>query len=506
MSVNRYKKEMESRIHEENTFAAVVFLLELIFGIYLGSHKVLLADAMTRTANAFYVFWSIPRRLTSMGLMLNPLSSMLQLPFAYLSRFSRWIVTSGFSMSAVSAGFAAYGAKTLLGTFRKMGIRRKHAYLVTFLYVFNPYVFLYGANGMSEIMAATVGLQVICSMTLWMRKGGASHLIGVAFALAILFLIRYEAVPFAILIAAGMALHLIFSRRERKYYVRDSLEPLWYAEATYWITFLPIIYTTLVWIFFNWSITGDSFYFLLPYRSVAGFGNLAGTISYVWARVWPFWIIGGALLVVKYISDKLFRYDTVVILLSVFGITFFTFFMIYSGRYDGYVRYLMYPMVFAVGFIPYVLRESQNELRSCTIVILAAELITTIFFGWAFMRSKLFREDLLYNVPSHSEQLADYIDSRLANKRILLDTYRTYYAVMNTDDPYDLILPCSPEFERCLEDPIRNQVDYIIVPDISRYGDVDAVNIAWPQLYNNGESWAEEIENIGEFKVFRVKR
>ena len=55
--------------------------------------------------------------------------------------------------------------------------------------------------------------------------------------------------------------------------------------------------------------------------------------------------------------------------------------MIYSGRYDGYVRYLMYPMVFAVGFIPYVLRESQNELRSCTIVIVAAELITALFFG-----------------------------------------------------------------------------------------------------------------------------
>ena len=506
MSVNHRKKEFESQINGEYTFAAVVFLLELIFGIYLGSHKVLLADAMTRTANAFYVFWSLPRRLTSMGLTMNPLPSMLQLPFAFLSRFSRWLVTSGFSMSAVSAGFAAYGAKTLLGTFRKMGIRRKHAYLLTFLYVFNPYVFFYGANGMSEIMAATVGLQAICSMTLWMRKGGASHLIAVAFALAILFLIRYEAVPFAILIAAGMILHLIFSRRERKYYVRDSLEPVWYVESTFWITFLPIIYTILVWIFFNWSITGDAFYFLLPYRSAVGSGDLYGTISYVWARVWPFWMVGGALLLAKQISGKLLRYDTVVILFSVFGITFFTFYMIYSGRYDGYVRYLMYPMVFAVGFIPYVLRESQNELRSCTIVIAAAQLITALFFGWAFQRSMLFREDLLFNVPAHSEQLADYIDSRLGNKRILLDTYRTYYAVMNTENPYDLILPCNPDFEKCLEDPIRNEVDYIIVPDIARYGDIDTVNTAWPQLYNGGESWAEEIENIGEFKVFRVKR
>ena len=35
--------------------AAVVFALEWALGIYLGYHGVLLGDAMSRTANAFYV-------------------------------------------------------------------------------------------------------------------------------------------------------------------------------------------------------------------------------------------------------------------------------------------------------------------------------------------------------------------------------------------------------------------------------------------------------------------
>ena len=72
--------------------------------------------------------------------------------------------------------------------------------------------------------------------------------------------------------------------------------------------------------------------------------------------------------------------------------------------------------------------------------------------------------------------------------------------------PYDLIISCSPDFKSCLSDPIHNRVDYLVVPQIGSYGNMDALNIAWPDLYYGGEQWAEEVANIGEFKVFRVKR
>ena len=513
MSAERRIFKIDPAKKMEWAFTVFLFLSELALGIYLGEHKVLLGDAMSRTANAFYVYFSLPRRLTSMGLVWNPLPSFLQLPFVYLSQYSRWIVTKGFSMSFVTAMFAAASAKTLLGAFRKLNISKKISYLVTCLYVFNPYVFFYGANGMSEIIMAATGIQVICSFSLWMRRGGASHLIAMGFGFVVMFLVRYEAVPFAVFIAVGMALHMIFSRRERKYYAKKSLEPLWYIESTFWITFLPIIYTVLVWIFYNWAITGNPLYFMNSGYSMSAYsayytdyGGLIGAASFVWVRVWPFLLIGISLLIAKHISGKLFRYDTIAILFGVYGMTVFTFFMIAAGKSGGYVRYLMYPLVFAVAFIPYVLKESGKKLKTCTVVITITQLITILFFAWAMRYSSLFREDLLLNVPAHSEELAHYINTHLRDKCVLMDSYRTYYAIMNTDDPYDLIISCSPDFKSCLSDPIHNRVDYLVVPQIGSYGNMDALNIAWPDLYYGGEQWAEEVANIGEFKVFRVKR
>ena len=513
MTIRKRTWISDREIRAEWIFTMVLFLAELLFGVYLGTHKVLLGDAMSRTANAFYVFYSLPRRLTSMGLVWNPLPSLLQLPFVVLSQIDRRILTKGFSMSFVTALFAAWSVKTMLGTFRKMDIPRPFAWVLTCLYAFNPYVFFYGANGMSEIMMAASGIQVISSFSLWMRRGGASHLIAMGFAFVVMFLVRYEAVPFAIFISFGMALHMLFSRRERKYYQKDSLEPLWYIEATFWITFLPIIYTVLVWIFYNWSITGNPLYFMNSGYSMSAYsayytdyGGMAGAVSFVWKRVWPFLLVGFSLLAAKAVSGKLFQYDTLAILFAVYGLTIFTFFMISAGKSGGYVRYLMYPLMFAAAFIPYVLRQSGKKFRTCAALIASAELFTALFFAWAFRYSSLFREDLLLNVPAHSEQLADYINTHLRDKRVLMDSYRTYYAIMNTDDPYDLIISCSPDFDDCVSDPVSNHVDYVVVPQIGSYGNMDALNIAWPNLYYGGEDWAEEEASIGEFKVFKVKR
>ena len=120
MSAGRRILKIDPAEKTEWRFALFLFVSELALGIYLGEHKVLLGDAMSRTANAFYVYFSLPRRLTSMGLVWNPLPSLLQLPFVYLSQSNRWIVTKGFSMSFVTAMFAGASAKTLLGTFQRL--------------------------------------------------------------------------------------------------------------------------------------------------------------------------------------------------------------------------------------------------------------------------------------------------------------------------------------------------------------------------------------------------
>lgn len=492
----------------------LVFLAEWAFGIWLGYHKVLLGDAMSRTANAFYVLYSQPPRLTSMGMVWNPLPSVLQLPFVWLSQWWRPLLTKGISMSFVSALFAAWGVKALYASFHELRVQEKYALWTVVLYSLNPYIVFYGANGMTEIMMGSACIQVVCSMTRWMRRGEASNLLGIAFSFVVMFLIRYEAVPFGICIAIGMALHMLFSKRERKYYPQKKLEPLWYIEGTLWVTFLPVIYTALVWIYYNWSITGNPLYFMNSGYSMSAYsayytdyGGFFSVMKFVMARAWPFMIPVAGLVIAQLAIHRFRRYETAVMLLACLGLTAFTSVMIALGKSGGYVRYLCYPLMISVAFIPYVLASALGKLRSRAAGILAGCMLCTgLAFAWGFTSSSIFVEDLTLNVPAHSEQVAAFINARCRNGRVLMDSYRTYYAIMNTDRVDNLVISCSPDFEDCVADPVANNIRYVVVPQIGSYGNMDALNIAYPTLYHGGCSWAREIADIGEFKIFEVIR
>ena len=493
--------------------AAAVFLLEWAIGIWLGYRGVLLGDAMSRTANAFYVLYSQPYRLTSMGLVWNPLPSLIQLPFVWASKLWRPLVTKGISMSFASALFAAWGAKALYSCFHNMKCRERDALLLTLLYALNPYVLFYGANGMTEAMMGAAGIQVIASLTGWMRKGKPYYLIEMGMSFVIMFLIRYEAVPFAICVALGMALHMAVSRRERRYYPRKGLEPLWYVESTLWVTFLPVIFTAAAWVLYNWSITGNPLYFMNSGYSMSAYsayyqdyGGVLSAVSFVFSRVWPMLIPLAALLMARMATGTFFRYETLVMICSVLGLTVFTTVMILLGKSGGYVRYLCYPLFFAPAFIPYAVKAAGERGRHVVRITAAGLLAAGLFFAWGFQYSSMFREDLVLNVPAHSETVADYLNANCRNSKVLMDSYRTYYVIMNADDPEAWVISCSPEFEDCVADPVRTGVDYMVVPQIGSYGNMDALNIAWPRLYNGGEDWAEEVASIGEFKVFRVKK
>ncbi|MCR5251823.1 MAG: dolichyl-phosphate-mannose--protein mannosyltransferase [Lachnospiraceae bacterium] len=491
----------------------MVFLAEWGLGILLGFRGVLLGDAMSRTANSFYVLNSIPHRLSSMGLVWNPLPSILQLPFVWAAKLWRPLVTKGISMSFVSALFTAWGARALYNCFHSVGCPEKDSLIVILLYSLNPYVLFYGANGMTEIMMGAAGIQVIASLTNWMLKGKPYYIIEMGMSFVIMFLVRYEAVPFAIFIALGMALHMIVSRHERQYYIKKGAEPLWYIESTMWVTFLPLIFTVICWVIYNWMITGNPLFFMNSGYSMSAYsayyqdyGSALSAFVFVLERVWPALIPFLALLIARFVSGQFLRYETLIMGIAIPGLTVFTTIMILLGKSGGYVRYLCYPLFFAPAFVPYAYHSAGDKGKKVTRIMAAGLLLTGIVYAWAFRNSSLFREDLLLGIPAHSESVADYLNANCRNSRVLMDSYRTYYVIMNADEPERWVISCSPDFDDCVADPVHTGVDYIVVPQIGSYGNMDALNIAWPELYNNGCDWAEEVTGIGEFKIFRVKR
>ena len=62
MSAERRIFKIDPAKKMEWAFTVFLFLSELALGIYLGEHKVLLGDAMSRTANAFYVYFGSIRK------------------------------------------------------------------------------------------------------------------------------------------------------------------------------------------------------------------------------------------------------------------------------------------------------------------------------------------------------------------------------------------------------------------------------------------------------------
>lgn len=502
------------RVRWDWVLFALLFLLEAGYGIYLGYFQnVLLGDAVSRTANAFYVLYCKPYSLTSMGLVWNPLPSFLQLPFVLLSKLWRPLVTKGIGAAIVTALFAAWQGQTLLHAFDQHKVKLRYGLPITLLFCLNPYVLFYGANGMSEIMFIAFGIRVICSLSLWLRTGKVSHMVTMAAGFVGMFLVRYEAIPFAIFVALGMCIQILFSKRERQLYASESpIETFYYVEGTMWITFFPLIYVVLVWILYNWSITGNPFYFLNSGYSMSAYsayytsyGGFLGAISFVWVRLWPFLLLVAGLMIVRLFSGTLLRPNTIIILLSTLGLSVFTLFMIATGKSGGYVRYVCYPLMFAAAWIPWqlgALREKGRKLAS--LVLCAVLAVTSGYFVWAFEYSTLMREDTLLGVPARSEEVANYINANLGDSRILMDAYRTYYIIMNVDNVDNLVISSSEDFEDAVEDPAACDIDYVVVPQIGSYGNMDALNIAYPDLYNYGADWCTEVISIGEFKIFRV--
>lgn len=507
-----HKKGMKIRI--DWIVFAFLFIAETAYGVYLGYFKgVLLGDAVSRTANAFYVLFCKPYRFTSMGLVWNPLPSILQLPFVALAKLWRPFVTKGIGGAVVSAMFAAWEGKTLVRTFDLLKVDRFPSLLLTLLFCLNPYVFFYGANGMSEIIFVAFAVQIVCRLSLWMRKGGASHLIAVAVGFVGMFLTRYEAIPFAIAVALAMCIQILFSQRERKYFpASDRKEPFYYVEGSMWVTFFPLIYAVLVWIFYNWSITGNPLYFLNSGYSMSAYsdyytslGGLVGAVGYVWVRIWPFLIVFCGLIAVRIMAGMWLQSDSLIITVVTLGLSIFQFFMMAKGKSGGYVRYLCYPLMIAAAWIPYQLSVLKDGRRKAAAILMSVILVCNgFYFLWAFQYSSLMREDTLLMIPANSEQVADYINSNLKNDRVLMDSYRTYDIIMNVNNVDNLVVSCSPDFEKTVKDPVKNKIDYLVVPQIGSYGNMDALNIAYPNLYWHGEKWCREEASIGEYKIYKV--
>ncbi|MDF2716809.1 MAG: hypothetical protein K0R28_3734, partial [Paenibacillus sp.] len=203
------------------TAFVLLFLAELAFGYYLSVvHGYVIGDSISRVANAFYISHSRDPHLAALGFVWNPLPSLIEWFWLLFWPLYPKLASAALAGTLTTSLFAAGTFVLLLSHCRRWGISLPFAVPFCLLYALNPFLFLYGANGMSEVMFTFFLVVVVIGLCRWLEDGGSSHTVKVGFALALAFLIRYEAIPLSAAIGFAVAIAVLFivpvgSRAER---------------------------------------------------------------------------------------------------------------------------------------------------------------------------------------------------------------------------------------------------------------------------------------------------
>ena len=493
---------------------AVLFAVEVAYGFYVCYFQGrILNDAFSRTANAFYVIFVKPSRYASVGLVWNPLPSTLQLPFVALAKFWRPFASSGICAVIVTAIFVALAVWVLLDTFERLQVSKKYAITATLLYACNPFILFYGCNGMSESIFFTFIIYIVCNLSLWMKMGKSKHLVKIAFALVFLFFTRYEAIPFAVAVGICIILHVLFNPKERIYWLNDTFrERYFYVEGTMVLLYTPMAYGVLLWIIFNWVINGNPLYFLnSAYSNVSqsifskDFGSGWDILFYEVERLIPF-IPLFLLLILFYIRRKrIFTTDFAAIFILNIILMVFHYWMLLSGGSFGWLRFFAYTLPISMSFVPYVLSESkQKHLKADKTAVAVVLLLSGLLCAYSLQDEELAKEELNITISNEVYTMSDYINENLSEEIVLMDSFLTNGVILNVDNVDNLVVSSSLDFYECVADPVGHGINYILVPDTSGVGNLDAVNSAYPDLYAEGAEWCELEQEFDGFKLYRI--
>ena len=489
-----------------------VFFAEVVYGIYLGYIQgILLNDAFSRTANAFYVVFVKPPRYASIGLVWNPLPSTLQIPFVFLAKFWRPIASRGISAAVMTASFAALSVGVLLKTFLQLKVSKKYSVLIVLLYALNPFIFFYGSNGMSEAPAFFFMTYSVCTLVLWMKCGNT--MIRLGFALAGLFYTRYEALPFAAAIGVCVILNILFNREEDKYIIGGNIkERYYYIEGTLILIFTPLVYAIFLWILFSFIISGNALYFLNSvYSNVSqsAFAEINGSLFqlliYVMKRAMPFLPLFFAIAAIRMVQRKLLKYDFIALTMLVIAMMAFHYLMLLKGDSFGWLRFFAYSLPICIAWIPYEISKCKPKYLSLTKTVLVLGLVMSSFLCLKALNDKdLAKEEQFARLTREAYVIAEYINTNIPDEKILMDVFTLSGVMLNVNNIDNIVVSSSLDFYDCVEDPLHHGINYILVPDPNGIGNLDAVNLAYKNLYKCGAEWCEEEASFDGFKLFRV--
>jgi hypothetical protein len=482
--------------------------------------KMIMGDALSRIANAYYVLYIEPPHLASLGFVWNPLPSVLEVPFMFLAQVYRPIATSALAGMIVTAVATAGTAVLIYRTCRYFKMGLWSSLLLTALYCINPFIFIYGFNGMSEAVFIFTVMLIVTQFICWMEDGQRIHLLIMGIGMALAFLSRYEAIPLCAAIFIGVAI-IVFRRR------KSNLRSAYYdLESTCVLIFTPVVTAIALWLLSNKVIMGDALYFLHSnYSNTAQsiniqspellklVGHPLSTLWYEIKRLLIFAEVFFFILALRLWQKRFFTTETLILALLVIAIPVLHYVMLFKGTSFGWLRFYSYIFPIALAWLPYELSKLEFKKPSFKPLGaglgLAAIACTALVTGVVMANPQLApEENTTYrqkNVNFEQQlQIAEYINANYPNDKLLLDNFMNYETVLNLDNTERIITTCSYEFQEAVASPALYGIKYLLAIKNEGVGNLDAINMAYPDLYEYGASWCTLIKDFGGYKLYRI--
>ncbi len=511
--------------------SVLIFALSLGLNLWVAHDLVfhlnyITVDALSRVANAFYVLFSRDPHLAAIGLIWNPLPSFLELPLVALKGWFPWLVNRGFAGNIETACFGAGSAVVISLLLRDVSIRWPLRLAMVAAWVINPMVLLYSANGMSDITLMFFLLLTGLLLLRWLRRPRDALLVGIGVTVATATFVRYEAIPFAIMVLGVIAVSQWRSGAPRRE-----------MEARLLLYLLPVAFAVLCWIGASAFLMHNPLYFLnglYSNLSLQGVVNNASTAAARREETWPaavgfvasevirlypgYLLCAGVALGVAVLRRKLLLGSAVLLMTT--APLLLILYLIEKGGLNFNLRYFMSVIPFsfvlaayAIGLLP------KGSVRAgAGLVLVGALALSSLSTLAAMSNSRVGLQE--YQVVAAARQnrpLANGLLQELSLGRVverldrghqlvLVDSFSGFPIIVGSPDPRLFVVTSDLDFQAALSDPQAYHIGYFLVPEPLGVTRLDAIDHRYPTFWTNGDGFATKVASLGTSERWRLYR
>lgn len=514
---------------------ALVFWLALgaylVAATFLVLHRHLLTgDAYARVAIAHRMLLSRDPHLAALGFVWGPLPILALLPLVLLGLAWPPLTTAGLAASIVSAVCMAAAAREVAAFLRDTGVGPRGRAVLTLTFAAHPLIVLYAANGMSEAMFLLFLLMATRRLAGWLRTGDLHRMTGAAVALAAAYLARYET-----LAAAGVAVALAMRWAYRRT-PGTSRRRLEQAACDAAVVGAPVLVAFAGLALVSWVITGSPFeQFTSVYgnsalvralgvSSAPGFQASPELASSQLLGLEPFFVPIAAIATFRAWR----RHGSAAPLAALALVGGVLAFMLYSNARGAIGYELRYSItavplsVLAAGValgapppwpsIPAARIPGRGAMRHrspIAVGVATASMVASALpisawemtspglnpSEWGLVRAAygehgVAEERATVRFATERRIAADLDAMQLRPGSVLVDDFLGFAVPLNSRNPRQFVITSDRDFQAVLSDPAAAGVTYVLVPQPSGLGLLDAVNREYPRLYASGAGMA----------------